>query len=85
MSLIPAADRTTDRSTSDRASDSTNKSARRPWLTDDGRFRFGKYRDEPAESVVRNDPSYIGWVLETVDNMVDDDRAILIALLRRFG
>jgi len=41
--------------------------ASKSWITDDGRFRFGKHGDERVGDVVRDDPSYVRWIIETVE------------------
>lgn len=59
------------------------------WLDSSGRFRFGKYgptgKDpgELIEYVAKVDPGYLEWVLESIENLPDDDREIMEAHLAR--
>lgn len=52
------------------------------WLDHDGAFLFGKHRNELAEQVAVDDPSYVQWALDTVDDLADDDREVLEACMR---
>jgi len=45
----------------------------REWLDLDGNFLFGKHGGEDVNDVARKDPDYLRWILETVENMRDDD------------
>lgn len=55
----------------------------REWLDSSGRFMFGKYGPtshddgELAEDVAREDPSYIRWIVNDVEDISDDDREVL--------
>jgi len=57
--------------------------ASKSWITDDGRFRFGKHGDERVGDVVRDDPSYVRWIIETVEHIRDDERQMLVVLMKR--
>ena len=61
----------------------TMNATQKEWLDKDGRFLFGKFRNRAAEDVVQTDPSYIGWILDTVEDIDSNDRQILRTLLRR--
>jgi hypothetical protein len=47
------------------------------WLNPDGEFRFGKHEGEPLSRVRRDDPGYLHWIIETVEDITDEDRAII--------
>lgn len=55
------------------------------WTDDEGRFLFGKYRGYSAEHVVLEEPSYIKWIVEEVENVSESDRKYLKVLLDRKG
>jgi DNA polymerase-3 subunit epsilon/exodeoxyribonuclease X len=38
------------------------------------KFRFGKYKDKTIQEVAQNDPSYLRWMLSSMDNLDDDLR-----------
>ena len=54
----------------------------KPWLDADGQFLFGKHRRSQVDTVCRDDPSYIRWLLETVDDMTTDDYEIISSSYR---
>jgi hypothetical protein len=53
------------------------------WLDAAGRFLFGKHQGELAERVAREDPRYLSWVLEDVEDLGENEREILEALKER--
>lgn len=55
--------------------------ADRRWLDNDGRFLIGKHKGELAEEVAVEDPSYVNWVVEEVEDIDDTDRETLDACL----
>lgn len=57
----------------------------REWLDASGRFNFGKHEGELASDVAADDPAYIRWVVEDVENCPDEDRAVLHAYLANRG
>lgn len=57
----------------------------REWLDVDGRFLFGKHEGESIERVRRDDPGYLRWIVETVEDICEGDREIIQAALRRRG
>lgn len=59
----------------------------REWLDSGGYFLFGKYGPpNPAhvEDVAREDPSYLRWILENVEDINHEDRDVIEAALQ-FG
>lgn len=60
---------------------SSSPSASRDWLDSGGRFKFGKYRGSLAEDIARDDPQYIQWIVDKVEDISEDDREILSQLL----
>lgn len=54
----------------------------RQWIASDGTLMFGKHKGEMIERVVRDDPDYIRWIVESVEDIEDDEREILTTLLR---
>lgn len=55
------------------------------WLDSDGYFIFGKYGEpNPAsvEDVVREDPSYLRWILESVEDIHHEDRNVIETALQ---
>jgi len=54
----------------------------REWLDEYGNFRFGKYKDESIDVIAIDDPNYLYWILETVDDIMDEDREVIEASLR---
>lgn len=61
--------------------DTAGSSTSRDWLDSGGRFRFGKYRGSLAEDIAKDDPQYVQWIVDTVEDIFDDDREILSQLL----
>lgn len=55
------------------------------WLDDSGAFLFGKHEGELAEDVAKEDPGYIKWILQSVDDISEEDSTTLDALLRYRG
>lgn len=53
----------------------------RVWLDSAGYFLFGKYKNSPAEDIVQDDPSYIRWVVNDVEDICEEDREVLSKLL----
>ena len=52
-------------------------------INDAGELVFGKkHRDETIESIARNDPEYLEWMLRDVEDMTDEDREIIHSILR---
>ena len=47
------------------------------WLNDDGDFRFGKCQGDNVETVAREDPSYLCWILENVEDIHHEDRDVI--------
>lgn len=54
------------------------------WLASDGTFLFGKHEGDDVESVAADDPGYLRWILDTVDDISDGDREVIETALR-FG
>ncbi len=53
----------------------------REWISSSGLFRFGKHKDEPIEEVLKDDPRYIQWIIDEVENIDEGDRSMLSTLL----
>lgn len=52
----------------------------REWLDSGAYFKFGKYgppNPAPVEDVAREDPSYLRWILENVDDIFHEDRDVI--------
>ena len=45
----------------------------REWLDRDGAFLFGKYKGEIVERVCLDDPGYINWIIDNVEDIVEED------------
>lgn len=54
----------------------------REWFDNDGYFKFGKWEGESVESVAREDPSYLCWILENVDDIFHEDRDVIETALQ---
>jgi len=57
--------------------------SQRAWLDPDGNFCFGKHEGEPLAQVRREDPSYLRWILGAVEDIADEDRALIEDCLAR--
>ena len=70
-------------STEDRTSPFARQSPpnRRSWLDEDGCFRFGKYAGRFVAVVAEDDPSYVRWIIETVDDIDAEDLRTLEQLV----
>lgn len=55
----------------------------REWLDRDGAFLFGKHRGETVEKVSRDDSGYLRWVVETIEDIVEEDRDVIETMLQR--
>lgn len=53
------------------------------WISQAGTFLFGKYSGRTVGAVVADDPSYCRWIVETVENITDEDREMIATLLKR--
>lgn len=66
---------------------STNRDGRE-WLDSDGCFLFGKYgsvgglQGDFVENVAKNDPSYLHWILENVEDIFHEDRDVIETALQ---
>lgn len=49
----------------------------REWLDQSGCFIFGKYKGESAEDIAETDSSYIRWIIDTVEDILESDREVL--------
>lgn len=47
------------------------------WLDQSGCFIFGKYRGESAEDIADTDSSYIRWIVDNVEDILESDREVL--------
>lgn len=57
----------------------------RQWLDSSGCFTFGKYGPPNAQSVediAREDPSYLRWIVENVEDISEEDREIIFQHIR---
>lgn len=57
----------------------------REWLDSGGYFLFGKYgppNPAPVEDIAREDPSYLKWILETVEDIHHEDRDVIETALQ---
>jgi hypothetical protein len=52
------------------------------WIDSQVRFIFGKHKGTSVETVVDDDPSYVRWIVNEVENISDADRAVLRSYLR---
>lgn len=53
----------------------------RVWLDFGGYFLFGKYRNGLAEDIAKDDPSYVKWIVNDVEDICEGDREILSQFL----
>lgn len=60
-----------------------NTTRERDWISPDGAFLFGKYSGRSVSAVVADDPGYCRWVVESVENITDQDRQMIATLLKR--
>lgn len=51
------------------------------WIDDDGTLLRGKHRNELVEDVARDDPSWLRWAVDTVEDMDEGDRDVMTAAL----
>lgn len=54
----------------------------REWLDRDGAFLFGKYQGENIEWVSYHDPGYLRWIVETVENIAEEDKDVIETMLQ---
>jgi len=52
------------------------------WLSSDGSFLFGKYRFALVEDIARDDPGYLRWILDNVEDISDEDRIVIETTLQ---
>lgn len=57
----------------------------RTWLDPSGYFLFGKYKNALAEDIAKDDPSYVRWIVQDVEDISEEDREVLSQLLRHKG
>lgn len=62
-----------------------SSSVGRSWLDKSGCFLFGKHEYRMPEDVMRDDPEYIRWVVEEVEDVDEEDREVLSACLAYRG
>ena len=55
------------------------------WLDAAGKFRWGKHVGQLAEDVAREDISYIAWICNSVEDIIEEDREILATWLKFHG
>lgn len=63
---------------------STNRDGRE-WLDSGGYFKFGKYGPPGAslvEDVAVEDPGYLRWILENVEDIFHEDRDVIETALQ---
>lgn len=52
-------------------------------INDSGRLQFGRqHRGEDINAIADDDPSYLRWMLDNVEQLTDDDREVIRAALR---
>lgn len=52
-------------------------------IDDSGRLQFGRqHRGEDINAIAADDPSYLRWMLDNVEQLTDDDREVIRAALR---
>lgn len=49
------------------------------WIDSAGRLTRGKYFRRDLEDVAAEDPGYLRWVLQNVEDLENDDRAVIEA------
>lgn len=49
----------------------------REWLDQSGCFLFGKYKGELAEDIADTDPRYIRWIIDSIEDISEEDRELL--------
>jgi len=59
----------------------TLSSRNREWLDVDGSFLFGRYKGKTVEQVRREDPGYLHWILDSVEDICAGDQEIIEAAL----
>lgn len=52
------------------------------WLDSKGDFLFGKYKGKSLEDVRDDDPGYLRWIIDTVEDISDEDQEIIETILR---
>lgn len=52
------------------------------WLDDDGAFLFGKYKGTNVEEVAQDDPGYLSWLVNDVEDCDDSDREVVEMAIR---
>lgn len=57
----------------------------KPWLDDSERLLFGKYRGSLIEDLASDDPGYLRWIVDNVEDISHEDREIIATHLARRG
>jgi len=52
------------------------------WLDSRGNFLFGKYKGKSLEDVRDDDPGYLRWIVQEVEDISEDDREIIETIVR---
>jgi hypothetical protein len=47
------------------------------WIDADGAFTKGKHRGRLVEDIAAEEPSYLRWILDAVEGLDEEDRALL--------
>lgn len=51
-------------------------------IDDSGRLQFGRaHRGEDINDIAADDPSYLHWMLNSVEDLTEDDREVIRAAL----
>jgi len=53
------------------------------WIDDDGRLTKGKHKGLLVETVARDNPSYLEWIMDLPDTSVEEKRIIATQLNMR--
>lgn len=57
----------------------------RQWINPQGEFIFGKHKGDLVEDVADEDPDYLRWILDKVDDIDEGDAEIIGEHLARKG
>lgn len=55
------------------------------WIDNDGRFLFGKHKGEYVDDVAEEDPGYLRWIVEEVEDVSEEDWDVLNTRVDRKG
>lgn len=55
------------------------------WLNGEGRLLYGKHKGQLVEVVANDDPQYLQWIIDEVEDCSEEDRKVMSTLLAQRG